>query len=521
MHYHTAQQPKPAPILHLRDVPGPKAPSWLWGSELEMYNSDPGQKYFEWYKRFGRIVKFKGVLGCTFLSLADPMAINHILGHQNCYHFPKPDGERQFFLTLLGKGMIWAEGEAHMRQRRILGPAFSQQALRALFPIFLDSAYKTASAWTGLIDATSDNGAIIDVQRWANHISLDTIGLAGFSYDFKTLDSSQPQHPLARTLDGLTDSGGTHSFSAFLVRALLWAFPAILRIPSDRQKALAKSRQTLGTITDRVWTERKNAGQDGQDAGNSILELLLRAEKKGNSNLSKEEIAAEMMTLIFAGYETTATVIAWALYELALHPKFQDTLRAEVTASSADPSFEDFQAGFSLLNATVNETLRVHPVVMQVHREAAQDSLVPLTALQEHSPNRGLNPQPQSHLFIPRGTILVLPINIMQSAEDVWGPDAHIWDPYRWRDINAKESREKRQDWRRELMVFSAGSRGCIGRTFAMLEIKAVLAILLRQFVFAPADDKEIEPLLSFVVRPKVKGEHKSSLPLKVSRVIY
>lgn len=64
-------------------------------------------------------------------------------------------------------------------------------------------------------------------------------------------------------------------------------------------------------------------------------------------------------------------------------------------------------------------------------------------------------------------------------------------------------------------------SRGCIGRTFAMLEIKAVLATLLRQFVFAPAEGQEIEPLLSFVVRPKVKGEHKSSLPLKVSKVAF
>lgn len=67
--HHTAQLSSPAPVLHLRDVPGPKAPSWLWGSEWEMYSSEPGQKYLEWYKQFGRIVKFKGVLGvCTVFS---------------------------------------------------------------------------------------------------------------------------------------------------------------------------------------------------------------------------------------------------------------------------------------------------------------------------------------------------------------------------------------------------------------------------------------------------------------------
>jgi hypothetical protein len=164
-----------------------------------------------------------------------------------------------------------------------------------------------------------------------------------------------------------------------------------------------------------------------------------------------------MMTLIFAGYETTATVIAWTLYELAMNPEFQGALRAELSVSSADPSFEDLQTLFPLLSATIDETLRVHPVVLQVHREAAKDCLVPITQLQEHSPKRGLAPQPQSHLFIPRGTVLVLPVNTMQSAEDVWGPDANRWNPYRWRDIDAKEDREKRRDWRRELMAFSTG----------------------------------------------------------------
>ncbi|KIJ51269.1 hypothetical protein M422DRAFT_158615 [Sphaerobolus stellatus SS14] len=519
--HHVANLPgTSAPVLHLRDVPGPKAPSWLWGSEWEMYNSAPGQKYLEWYKSFGRIVKFKGVLGSAFLSLADPQAIRHVLGPQHCYDFPKPDGERQFFLTLLGKGMIWAEGEAHQRQRRILAPAFSLAALRDLSPIFFDSAYKTAQAWSGIIDGVSGNSAVIDVQYWANNISLDTIGLAGFGYDFETLDPNKARHPLARTLDGLTDSSGTHSFSAFLVHAFLWAFPAILRIPSDRQKALSRSRQMLAKITDQVWTERKKAGLDGQDMGKSILELLLKAETSGSNSLEKDQIAAEMMTLIFGGYETTATIIAWALHELAMHPEEQDALRAEISA--ADPTFEDLHNGrFPLLDAIINETLRLHPVALQIHREASQDSLIPLTPLLNMAPHRGVCPEPQTHLFVPKGTILVLPVNIMQSTEDIWGSDAHVWKPSRWTEIVSKEASEKRSDWRREIMAFSLGARGCIGRQFATMEIKIVLATLVKQFIFSPAEGKEIEPLLSFVVRPKVKGEHKSSLPLRVTRVTY
>ncbi|GJJ08503.1 hypothetical protein Clacol_002721 [Clathrus columnatus] len=513
------------PIVYLSNLPGPKSPSWLWGSEWEMYNTSPGQKYMEWYHTFGRIFKFKGALGSSFVTLADPSAIHHILSPQHCYEFPKPEGERQFFYTLLGKGMIWAEGLTHSRQRKILGPAFSSGALASLSTIFFDSSYKVVRAWNTLFEQSSSDSLTIDVQRWANHISLDTIGLAGFSYDFGTLDPNRPQHPLARTLDGFTDSSGTHSFSAFLVHSLIWAFPAILRIPSNRQKALSKSRNMLAEITNKVWAERK-ALSNPQGSGKSILELLLKAEKPGSaSNLTKEQIAAEMMTLIFAGYETTATIIAWALYELATHPEIQEELRRQVTdISLSDPSFEDLHNGLPLLSAVVNETLRFHPTFMQIHREASKDSLLPLTPLPQEFTQTGITPTTGTHLFVPKGTILILPINIMQSSEDVWGPDAHIWNPYRWMDIGAtgKEANESKQtQWRKDLLIFSTGARGCIGHNFAKLEIKTVLATLLRNFAFAPADNNEIEPLLSFVVRPKVKGEHRSSLPLKITRLNY
>lgn len=85
------------------------------------------------------------------------------------------------------------------------------------------------------------------------------------------------------------------------MHAVMWTFPAIFRIPSKRQKALSKSRQMLGELTDKVWKERKQAGLDGQDPGKSILELLLRAELAGAGNgLGEQEIAAEVRSNLSA-----------------------------------------------------------------------------------------------------------------------------------------------------------------------------------------------------------------------------
>ena len=164
------------------------------------------------------------------------------------------------------------------------------------------------------------------------------------------------------------------------------------------------------------------------------------------------------MTLIFAGYETTATVIAWALHELALHPAEQDALRNEVSASGSEPTFDELHTGLPFLEAVVNETLRVHPVVPQLHREAAQDTLLPLAPLPKSSfKQAGVSPTPSTHLFVPRGTIILMPLNVMQTAKDVWGADGDVWNPHRWAEIEGKESRAHRSDWRRELVAFSAG----------------------------------------------------------------
>lgn len=166
------------------------------------------------------------------------------------------------------------------------------------------------------------------------------------------------------------------------------------------------------------------------------------------------------MSLIFAGYETTATLIAWVLEELALNPAHQERLRNEVSASPSDPSFDELHSGLPFLDAVINETLRVHPPVLQIHREATEDSMIPLTTLPKGSsflPKQQLSPSSSTHLFVPRGTIILLPVNVMQRAEDVWGANAHVWDPTRWADIAAREAAEKKQDWRRELLVFSSG----------------------------------------------------------------
>ncbi|KDQ20245.1 hypothetical protein BOTBODRAFT_170241 [Botryobasidium botryosum FD-172 SS1] len=506
----------------LGHLPGPEPPSWLWGSEWDVYVSEPGKIYLDWAEKYGRVYKFRGALRSMMLTITDPRAVSYVLGAEHAYDYPKPKGARAWFKLLviksplykLGEGVLYAEGEEHAHHRRTLSPAFNLQATRNLCSIFVDCASKAVEKWTEELDKSPEASLEFDVQYWANRISLDTFGLAGFSHDFDTLSNKKPTG-LAAVLDSLTDSNA--SFSSFVLHALLFTFPSILKAPGRRRKMLGRAREAMSEITTRVWANAKQRGED--DGGKTILEILVDADSE--NELTEDAIAAEMMTLIFAGYETTSCVISWTLHELSLDPSLQARLREEVSANPSDPSFDDLYEDdkLPLLDAVVQETIRLHPPILELHRVAAQSGTIPLS-----TPLPGTPGQPASdRLFVPRGTLIAIPLNVMQREKSVWGDDADKFRPERWIEYNNQREREKASGKthlgaERRLMAFSEGKRVCIGKTFALVEIKAVLVILLRHFTFTKARD--IEDFVSFVVRPRVKGEKKSTLPIRVGKVV-
>jgi len=212
-------------------------------------------------------------------------------------------------------------------------------------------------------------------------------------------------------------------------------------------------------------------------------------------------VAAQMRTIISAGYEPVSATIAWLFYELAMDPKRQEAIRNEVSIAG-DPSYDALNNDFPLLHAFFMETLRMHPPVLENHHQASETTIVPLS-----EPLPGTT---DLRLIIPKGTVLFIPINVIQKDKSTWGPDADVFRPERWLERNTRNNRD--------LFAFSLGPRGCLGRNFAAAEIKALTVILLRQFSFMCQCD--IESFQTFVIRPRVVGEGPSSLPLIVRRIL-
>ncbi|KAK2465993.1 hypothetical protein APHAL10511_001634 [Amanita phalloides] len=125
--------------------------------------------------------------------------------------------------------MLVAESEDHRRQRRALSPAFSNAALRAVTSVFYDSAYKVKAIWS--LSFESSDEAIIDVQKWINRITLDSIGIAGFGHDFKALEGYES--PILKVFESFNNIGSSGRRSFLLLGPI---FPQMLKLPTERSR---------------------------------------------------------------------------------------------------------------------------------------------------------------------------------------------------------------------------------------------------------------------------------------------
>ncbi|KAF8213574.1 cytochrome P450 [Mycena galopus ATCC 62051] len=478
----------------LRHVPGPPASSFIWGEEWNLYHDAPGSHYLEWHQRYGKVVKLRGACGHQILSITDDRAIAFIVGAEGIYKFPKPDGVRAWFQKTLGEGILWVEGkEAHEKQRRSIAPALTPQSIRKFTSVFYETSGKLAAQWAKLLDNSETEEVEIEVTDWAGRFALDTVARATFSYDFDLL-SGKP-NALAEALDGLTNN--ENKLSSFYMRALFWVFPSILSI-GKKGEMIRMVKAELGSIARKMWRDAKiSMDAHSTDDEKTLMALMLKADAASDQPLSEDEIVAQMRTILSAGYETVSAIVAWVLYELSMNLRLQEQLRAEVS-SPGDPSLDELNK-YPILDSVILETLRLHPAILENHHQASETISVPLS-----EPIPGST---TSHLIVPKGTVLFIPVNVLQVDPEIWGEDAHIFRPERWLGSDTKHN----------LFAFSEGPRACIGKKFALAEIKTLTVTLIRQFSFTCSH--EIEAFQSFVIRPRVRGEGSSSLPLTVRRV--
>ncbi|KAJ4489387.1 cytochrome P450 [Lentinula edodes] len=427
---------------------------------------------------------------------------------------------------LFGRGIVWAEGEVHNRQRKALNPAFSASQLRQFLDLFQRSTSRLAKKWKEeeLVDGTG-NGKVINVTHWLPRITLDVIGESAFGYDFGALDGRANE--LGEIFKHMfADSRLYPERPLILWRAFRRSIPAPLgdflcRFPTKAEKRFKEFSTASKKVAKSVFdtASLQTNGEEDLKGSKDVLSVLLRSNMTADPKkaLDEDEVLSQMATIILAGHETTASTTTWLLYELGKSLKDQSRVYDEIRemrnriGPDVEPTASDYDS-MPFFNAVIKEGLRLHPIVPALIRQAASDDVIPL-----EFPVISESGEELSQIPVSKGQRVSVSISVYNRLTQVWGKDANEWNPERFLHETKKDTT---LGVYANLMTFSAGVRACIGWRFALMELQAILFGLLEKFEFSPGPEglDDIQRVPAGLMIPMKKGHWMDGIqmPLRV-----
>jgi cytochrome P450 len=421
--------------------------------------TEPLPLLLEAYARYGPVFTLRILHGNVVFALG-PEANHHMLV-SHAQNFSWREGHMSDLMPLLGDGLLTIDGDFHRRSRRIMLPAFHRDRIAASTELMVS---ETRRALAPLRD-----GVRLDLNRWTRELALRIAMRALFGLD--------PDDASSRDLDAAAEFEHALGFYGEPYAR------QVLRGPRTPYARMLASRAKLDRLVYAEIARRRASGARGED----VLSLLLDATDEDGSRLSDRHVRDEVMTLLFAGHDTTTATVSFLFYELARHPEILRTLVAERdrVVGDADPTSEQLMGGaLPELDLALDETLRLYPAAWV-------------------GPRRSIEPFELCGVTVPGG----VPVNYSSWAShrlpDVW-EDAERFDPGRF----APGRRE--QIPKGAYVPFGGGSRTCIGMRFGQLEIRAIAALLLRDF------ELELEPGWRLEVRQTPTIGPRDGMPVRV-----
>ncbi|KAF8738044.1 cytochrome p450, partial [Rhizoctonia solani] len=472
----------------LRNLQGPESNNLIFGHLEMLQEAQTGDIWEQWIDKYGKTFRWRRFFGAYELCTTDMRAINYVMSRDTM--FPKSRRLRVALARILGEGLLSAEPEAHKRQRRIMNPSFNTPHIRNLVPIFWAKSNQLRDIWLERLRDKPD-GETIDVLLGTTCATLDIIGIAGFGYEFHSLEGKD-EDELAKAFMSVFNSNDKKPSSIGL---LFMIISHRLGIPTKVSLRLKANLATIRRIGMEIVEDKKkilyqNQGGD-EFYGRDLLTLLIKSniapDIEKDQAMTDEEIFGQISTFLAAGHETTSSTTSWALYALTKHPEVQTKLRQELLKAGLgdEPSMEELEK-ISYLDNFVREVLRVHAVVPLTSREADCDTVIPVgeSYIDIHG-------NIQHGIRVQKGDSISIPILAMNRAKDVWGEDAVDFKPERWDNL-PDGVKDMPGVWS-HLMTFIHGPNACIGYRFAVIEVKALLYSLVRAFEF------NIDPNLEIV----------------------
>ncbi|HEY8145870.1 MAG TPA: cytochrome P450 [Kofleriaceae bacterium] len=356
----------------------------------------------------------------TFVFAAAPGLIKQILtGDDEVLHAGKANAMLE---PLVGRhSVLLLDGAPHLRQRRLLSPPLRGERMQAYAGLIAEIAAAEV--------ARMPRAGAFSLHGHMQAIALDVILRAVFG-----VEEGAHMSALRRLILEVLEPPPA---------LLTFVPPKYLDIPFSPFRTFLRRRAALASALREVMAVRRAAGGGGAD----ILSLLLAARDVDGRPMSDEELVDELVTMLAAGHETTATALSWTFACVLEHPAVETRLRDEIAGAAANPAA---LAALPWLDAVVKETLRLRPIVPDVVRKLQA-------------------PMRFAGFDLPAGVSLAPCIHLAHRRADVY-PEPERFRPERFLDL-----RPDPYAW----LPFGGGIRRCLGMAFALYEMKIVIGVVL------------------------------------------
>jgi len=377
---------------------------------------------------YGDIVSMTRRNGRLAFFINDPAEVRRILVRRHGRYVKGPGFER--VKMLLGNGLIVSDGDVWRRSRTMIQPAFSRQNVHRLIKVMVQCCDNRAVKWA----AAAQKGEAVNITAETSDFALELILVSIFGDDYESKLLSEGENPFA-----------------------------FLASDSTRDLSVVMKARNLRRLLLEIIESRR-------DAGNletfDFLSMYMHATDKQGVAFSDDELLDELITLIVAGFETSANTLNWVWYLLAGHSDVEEKVIAEsrklipgVSAVSAETL-----ADMVYTQQVLEETLRLYPPVWLFTRRSREDDEL-------------------DDFDVPEDTDIYLSPFILHRTAEFW-PEPERFDPDRFADdTSAKKERP--------YFPFSLGPRRCLGEYFSFLEMKVHLGLLLPRFRMMRVDNED------------------------------
>ncbi|XP_040828678.1 cytochrome P450 3A6-like isoform X1 [Ochotona curzoniae] len=392
------------------------------------------------------------------LVITDPNLLKTVL-LKECYS--NFTNRRSFGpMGFMKKSVTNSEDEEWKRMRILLSPTFSSGKIKEMLPIIVHHG----DVLVKNLNQEAEKGMPVNLNKIFEAYSMDVVTATSFGVKIDSLRN--PDDPFLKNIRRLLN---LNFFSPLLFSVTLFPFLTPVYEALNISRYPRDATDFLKTFVEKIKEERL---KDKKKHRVDFLQLMINSQNSkevdSHKALTDTELVAQSITFLFGGYESTTSILCFITYLLATHPDVQQKLQQEIDTAFSNKTLATYDAVMQMeyLDMVVNETLRLYPIGSRIERTCKKDIEI-------------------NGIFIPKGTIVGIPIYVFHRNPKYWTEPCEF-RPERFN----KKNKDKIHPY--AYLPFGAGPRNCIGRRFALINLKLALIRLMQNFSFKPCEETQI-----------------------------